>query len=124
MTRFTEMETAALRAIFAETPAIALALETQLSRAVVTKRENSGGGFFTDIAVPDDVPLVDCPYTLGNATHARVEGLEHGLGFVLFMREGKLDQLEGHAWGPENTAPLDLTNLSFEIYHEPIQQLD
>jgi len=124
MTRFTEMETAALRAIFAETPAIALALESQLGRAVVTERENSGGGFFTDIDVPDNVSSVDCPKTLGNATHARIEGLEHGLGFVLFMREGKLDMLEGFAWGVENTAPLDLSNLSFEIYHEPIQQID
>lgn len=95
-----------------------------MCRAEVTRRENSGGGFFADIDVPDDVPPVDCPNTLGHATHARVEGLEHGLGFVLFMREGKLDLLEGHAWGPENTAPLDLTNLSFEIYHEPIQQSD
>lgn len=120
MTYFTKMETAALRAIFAETPRIALALEAQLSRAVVTNRENTGGGFFTDIDVPDDLPPVICPHALGDATHARVEGLKHGLGFVLFMQDGKLGVLEGHAWGPENTAPLNLTNLSFEIYQGPV----
>ena len=124
MTHFTNMETAALRAIFAETPAISSDLQRQLSRATVTKRENTGGGFYTDIAVPDDVPGVKCPKVLGYATHARVEGLEHGLGFVLFLEDGRLQLLEGYARGPESTTSLDLHSLSFEIYHEPLQRLD
>lgn len=124
MNEFTEMETAALRAIFAETPAVSSELQRQLRRATVTKRENTGGGFFTDIAVPEDVPRVECPKELGYATHARVEGLEHGLGFALVMEDGMLHLLEGYAWGPESTASLDLNNVSFEIYHQPIQRLD
>lgn len=122
MTGFTAMEKAALRAIISETPALSAALEHQLERAGVTKRENTGGGFFTDIAVPDDAPRVQCPKVLGYATHARVGGLAHGLGFVLFMEHGRLHLLEGFAWGPESTASLDLDNLSFEIFHEPIQR--
>jgi hypothetical protein len=123
MASFTDMETAALQAIFAETPALSLELQRQLNRAEVTSRENTGGGFFTEIAVPDDGPRVKCPKVLGYATHARVEGLEDGLGFILFMKNGKLRLLEGHAWGRESTASLDLNNLSFEIYHKPIQRL-
>ncbi|HEX8643967.1 MAG TPA: hypothetical protein VF702_08650 [Allosphingosinicella sp.] len=123
MSTFTEMERAALRAIFAETPALSSELERQLDSARVTKRENSGGGFFTDIEVAEEAPRVECPTVLGYATHARVEGLEHGLGFVLFMKGGKLQLLEGFAWGPESTASLDLDNLPFEIFHAPIQQL-
>jgi hypothetical protein len=124
MNGFTKMETAALEAIFAETPTVSAELQRQLGRAKVTERENTGGGFFTDITVPEDVPGVDCPKVLGYATHARVDGLEHGLGFVLFMEDGKLHLLEGYAWGPESTASLDLNNLSFEIYHQPIQRPD
>lgn len=124
MSSFTEMETAALRAIFAETPSLSPKLRHQLCRATVTKRENTGGGFFTDISVPEDAPSVGRHKVLGLATHARVEGLEHGLGFVLFLREGRLHQLEGFAWGPESTMPLDLNSLSFEIYKEPIRHLD
>ncbi|MEA1013638.1 hypothetical protein [Sphingosinicella sp. LY1275] len=120
MITFTDMETAALRAIFAETPAVSSGLQRQLDRAKVMKRENTGGGFFTDIAVPEDAPRVECPKVLGYATHARIEGLEHGLGFVLSMEDGRLHLLEGYGWGPESTASLDLNNLSFEIYHEPI----
>lgn len=124
MTDLTEMETAALQAIFAETPAMASALQRQLDRAKVKSRENTGGGFFTDIAVPEDEPRLKCSNVLGYETHVRVEGLEHGLGFVLFMKDGHLQKLEGFAWGPESTASLDLSNLSFEIFNEPIQRLD
>ena len=124
MSDFTEMETAALQAIFAETPTLFSKLRHQLGCATVTKRENTGGGFFTDIAVPEGAPLVECPRVLGYATHARVEGLEHGLGFVLFMEDGRLHLLEGFAWGTESTALLDLNSLSFGIYNEPIRHFD
>lgn len=124
MTHFTQMETAALQAIFAEIPAVSSDLQRQLGRATVTKRENTGGGFFTEIAVPEDARPVECPTVLGYATQARVEGLEHGLGFVLFMEDGKLHLLEGYAWGPESTASLDLKNLSFEIFGAPIRRIE
>jgi hypothetical protein len=123
MITFTDMETAALWAIFAETPAVSSLLQRQMDRATVTKRENTGGGFFTYIAVPEDAQPAECPKVLGYATHARVEGLEDGLGFVLFMEDGKLHLLEGYAQGPESTSALDLKTLRFEIFHEPIERL-
>ena len=118
MAAFTELELAVLRSIFSETPDLTEGLEQQLASAQVTVRENSGGGFFTDIAVPDDVPAVSSSKVLGYETHARVDGLEHGVGFVLFMENGRLHLLEGYAHGPENTAPLDLESLKFEIYKQ------
>ena len=63
---------------------------------------------------------MDGPKVLGLETSARVEGLEWGLGFVLFMENGRLHLLEGYAWGPENTAPLDLTRLKFEISRQQV----
>ena len=119
MTTFTQLEQAALHAIFAETPELAGDLERQFERARVKARENTGGGFFTTVAVPDDAPRVSSPKVLGYETHARVDGLEHGLGFVLFMQEGRLHILEGYARGPESTISLDLTNLAFEIFNSP-----
>lgn len=116
MTDFTELEVAALRSIFSETPNLTPGLERQLATAHVTERENSGGGFFTTIAVADDAPTVTSPKVLGYETHARVDGLEHGFGFVLFMENGRLHLLEGYANGPENTASLHLETLNFEIY--------
>ena len=118
MAAFTELELAALHSIFSETPDLTEGLERQLASAHVTERENSGGGFFTTIAVADDVPPVSSPKVLGYETNARVDGLEYGFGFVLFMENGRLHFLEGYAYGPENTAPLDLESLKFEIYKQ------
>ncbi|HEX2017971.1 MAG TPA: hypothetical protein VGO17_03445 [Aurantimonas sp.] len=74
----TDLEVAALRAIFLETPELALALERQLETLAVIKRENSGHGFFTTMRVADNALAVDSPSVLGLATHARIGGLEHG----------------------------------------------
>lgn len=106
MTTFTELELAALSAIFAETPEFASALKQQLAIATVVDRENTGGGFFTTIAVDGDAPTVSSPRVLGYETQARVVGMEYGLGFVLFVEEGKLALLEGFSWGGEDTARL------------------
>ncbi len=124
MKAFTLLERAALRSIFAEHPDLAVGLEQQLADAVVTMRENTGGGFFTTISVSENARPVDGPRVLGHETSANVDGLEHGLGFVLFMEEGKLQLLEGFAWGPENTAPLDLSNLRFDIFKAPLNRID
>ena len=123
MGTFTSLELAALRAIFSETPDLTADLEQQMDRAAVTKRENTGAGFFTTIAVSDDAPQVNTHRILGHKTHARVHGLEHGLGFVLFMREGRMHLLEGYGYGPESTASLDLLDLTFEIFNAPAQHV-
>lgn len=75
MTTFTNLELAALRAIFLETPEFAPILERQLEKSVVTERENSGGGFFTTIAVAGDAPIVNSASVLGYDTQARIGGL-------------------------------------------------
>jgi hypothetical protein len=110
-----KLEQAALRSIFSETPAIAPGLLEQLERATVTERENTGGGFFTTFDVPDDAPRVRSRRVLGYETHAHVQGLEHGFGFVLFMEKGKLNLLEGYALAG-STASLDLAGLVFEVF--------
>lgn len=57
---------------------------------------------------------------LGNATQARIAGLEHGFGFLLFIKDSRLHKLEGFAWGGESTLDLDLAALQFEIYNESV----
>lgn len=52
---------------------------------------------------------------LGCETHARLAGLEHPLGFVLFMEKGRLHKLEGFAYG-DDTSSLDLADLTFEVF--------
>lgn len=112
---FTELEEAALRSIFSETPELAPGLERQLGVATVTERENSGAGFFTAIRVPGEPPRVESPNVLGYETHAHIRGMEYGLGFVLFMKDGALHMLEGYALAG-GTSELDLADLRFEVF--------
>jgi hypothetical protein len=112
---FTELEEAALRSIFSETLELAAGLERQLAVATVTERENSGAGFFTTIRVPDEPPRVESPKVLGYETHAHIKGIEYGLGFVLFMKDGALHMLEGYALAG-STSALDLADLRFEVF--------
>ncbi|MEH6827322.1 hypothetical protein [Parasphingorhabdus sp.] len=62
-----------------------------------------------------DIPQILSPRMLGHEIYASVEGLTHGTGFVFFMKDGYLNQLEGYAVGPENTALLILATINFTI---------
>ena len=82
-------------------------LRRQLSLAVVSNREFSGVGFFTELTLPKGAPLKqDIPdMTLGDVG-AELPGLKHGAGFVLFVRGGAISMLEAYTYDekwPENT---------------------
>lgn len=119
MIGFTHLEQAALRAIFEETPELTAGLTKQLEVAVATKRENSGAGFFTTIQVSDRAETLESPRVLGQVTYALVQGLTYGLGFVLFMKDGRLHLLEGYSCGGEDTTNLSLNDLTFRIANTP-----
>ena len=82
-------------------------LRRQVSLAKVSKRQFSGVGFFTEFALPGEAQVsrnVD-DMTLGDVG-AEVPGLEHGAGFVLFIRKGTISMLEGYTYDekwPERT---------------------
>ena len=56
-------------------------------------------GFFVSFAVPAGAPRVDPPTASGGAVTVDLEGLEHGSGCVLFVRDGVISTLEGYAYG-------------------------
>src|SRR5262245_41914223 len=80
----------------------------QLEYASITKREHTGVGFFTEFALSEHAPVRrDLPdATLGNV-RAELPGLEHGAGFLLFIRDGVVTMLEGYTYAddqwPERT---------------------
>ena len=123
MMAFTELELAALRSIFSEKPELALQLERQLSIATVIKRENTGVGFFTTISLPPTADAIDMSEPTSGETHARISGLEHGMGFVLFFDEGRIGTLEGFTYGSESTTELDLSSLTFDIVRVPVNRV-
>ena len=106
------IERAAIQAIICEYPDLADALTCQLAGATVAKRCHTGHGFFTDLAVGDDAPLVVTPSPIGEP-FATVDGLEQGMGFLLMVRHGKMTRLEGYSF--EDHVPIDSENVGFRM---------
>ena len=82
-------------------------IRQQLAHVTVTKREFTGVGFFTEFALPVDAPVRrDLPDDTIGDVGAEFLGLQHGAGFLLFIRGGRVSMLEGYTYGeawPSNT---------------------
>jgi hypothetical protein len=82
------------------------ALREQLTSCRVVSREMTGVGFYSTLKVDPAAPPVtaDVGNPLGTGhdfpddVYADVEGLEQGAGFVLWLDDGRLSQLEGFAY--------------------------
>lgn len=77
-----------------------VALRAQLAHLSVKSRELTGVGFFTDFEIaPGAVPV---PLGRGisplRGVEATIEGLTHGAGFLLFVKDGFLSMLEGFSY--------------------------
>jgi hypothetical protein len=96
----TPLERDVIAAILRPDHPVMNALRRQLDHCHVASRQTTGVGFYTDLDIDTDVePARIKPgrMTLGDV-EAKVEGLEHGAGFVLFVRDGFLDLLEGFSY--------------------------
>ncbi len=97
----TPFETAVLTKLLAgDHPALGV-LREQLAQASVASRKSSGAGFFVTFDLPSDAPVA--PVRAGRIHFGDVAAtfapLEHGAGFVLFVRDGRLEMLEGYSYG-------------------------
>lgn len=87
-------------------------LREQYDRADYEIR-TTGVGFFVEFTVPADVdPIpVSEDFQLGGV-QADVDELEYGMGFVLFVRDGRISLLEGYTY--EEPLPEAVTNVSVD----------
>jgi hypothetical protein len=111
---FTALERAVLAAICKMHTTDTAALEAQLSTATLLSRENTGGGFFTHFAVDRASSGVIEGMRLRNGPEGKIDGLEHGMGFILWLKQGYADCLEGYSYA-ENTTGIALESAGFEI---------
>ena len=75
----------------------------------VRDRNLTGVGFFTTFVVPENVRRVNNESFAFGDVIAEVSGLKHGIGFVLFVKSGIIDTLEGYTY--DETWPSKITNL-------------
>jgi len=97
--RFEQFESDVMKKIITEDLSISDLLKEQYRFATVTKRSFTGVGFFTDFEITDRSLAIPGHLNLElGKVHAKIEGLEFGAGFVLFIRDGMLGMLEGYTY--------------------------
>jgi hypothetical protein len=81
---------------------IAPLLLAQYAQAKITSREFSGRGFFSEFSI--DNPELKIPGSF-EITHlgcsGKIDGIKSGVGFVLFLKNGFINTLEGYINGDE-----------------------
>ena len=108
------IERAVIEATANDYPALADDLRRQAETAGVTSFENSGGGFFSNVTVSTDAPALPNNSRLEGAIGA-VEGIEHGMGFIVSLEDGRLSVIEGYSHGGASTADVDFAVARFDI---------
>lgn len=74
-------------------------IRQQLAHAQVGRREFSGVGFFTHFIVPSAAAVRrDLPNMEVDGVGAEFPSLQHGAGFLLFVRGGVITMLEGYTY--------------------------
>jgi hypothetical protein len=115
MTELTSLEAAVLRAFVDELDSpLKEKLAQQIADASVASRKNTGGGFYTDFEIGNG-PHNPLPDLKDRTVVGRVDGLQLGMGFVLWVKDGRLACLEGYSYGGEGTAHLTLEAVKFEL---------
>lgn len=112
MYELSDLERAVLHAIALQAQGSAAALEHQINGARVLARENTGAGFFTTLSVAPGCLLEGIRSPVGDAG-ATVVGLKHGMGFMLWIKDGLIHQLEGYAYGNEDTSGINFQDVEF-----------
>jgi hypothetical protein len=97
----TPLEREVVATLLAPDHPVTQALRQQLAGCRVASREFTGHGFFSTLVLADRVapaPVTRKRLALGDVA-AHIDGLEHGAGFILFVRDGVIAVLEGFAYG-------------------------
>jgi hypothetical protein len=109
----TDLERRVIEKLLAGEHPVLEALREQFRTCRVKKRELTGCGFFTELEMSRSVkaaPTGQQNLRIGDVA-ARIAGLEHGAGFVLFVSGGYLDMLEGYSYDeswPESITDFEL----------------
>lgn len=112
MSKLSDLELAVAEAIAREYPGATEALLEQLRDAVVTKRDFTGVGFFTEFDVPKDTPPAkDVVGPIGNI-RSLVGPERYPLEFMLYVRGGYAEMIEAYSF-EDGYGDLDLLSAEF-----------
>lgn len=99
-------------------------LREQLKVATGVNRKMTGVGFFVDFLLPSNVPCISSkPSFQIKDVIAEIKELQNGVGFVLFIGDGKLATLEGFTFGEEWPEQISGFQLSYTNANRNIEAL-
>jgi hypothetical protein len=118
MTNLTTLEQQVLDMLLRGQDEVLTILRQQAQRLQVSSREMTGVGFYTEFLVPPDVPHVPGRPTFKlRDVNGTADNVSHGLGFLLYVKDGALSMLEGYTYDepwPDDVRGLVLTYPSKE----------
>jgi len=88
-------------------------LKQQLELCEVVKREFTGVGFYTKFRIPNDALGVSGLDTKFGDVIGIFPDLQSGAGFLLYVKNGILDMLEGYTFGEPWPTSLDRFSLQY-----------
>jgi hypothetical protein len=97
MTNLTDFERAVMTKLVDGEHPVLRELQKQLELSSVRKREKTGVGFYLYLEVPESVCMSSLDLKLGDVI-ADIAELKHGAGFVLYVKNGRLNMLEGYSY--------------------------
>ena len=99
MNNLTTLEDQVLEMLLRGQDEVLTVLRQQARQLQVSSREMTGAGFYTEFVVPPDVARVaERPsFKLGDV-NGTADNLSHGLGFLLYVKDGALSMLEGYTY--------------------------
>jgi hypothetical protein len=110
------LEAAVLKAMTQSTRDETGVLGAQLKGASVRARENTGAGFFTYFDVDRSCRQLQVS-TMGDVW-AKIRGFNDPMTFLLLVKDGYVDALEGAAIR-DRTVDTDFSTVEFEILSDP-----
>lgn len=97
-----------------EYPSSAATLRHQIDTAVVSSFENSGAGFFSELVVAADAPVIP-GVTMLDPGFGAIAGIEDAMAFIVFLRDGRIAMIEGYCQALESTAEIDFSRVDYRL---------
>ena len=114
MEKLTKLEKAVLEKLLNGKAEVFQILFKQYLAVQVVDRELTGVGFWTNFTIPaTTMKLSGSPSFWFGDVHAKIDGLEHGAGFELLVKDGCLCMLEGYSY--DEPWPEDIH--TFHLYY-------
>ena len=98
----------------AEYPGSAEVFRRQINAVQVISFENSGAGFFSNLEVAPEAPPLSEKSPL-DGVYGSVLGVEEGMGFIVFLTDGRLSMIEGYCNGGGPTTDIDFSRVVFGL---------